>query len=159
MEVIIIIVGVILLILGLAGCILPVLPGPVLAYLALVMLMFLPEEPFTINFLIIWALVTALVTLLDYVVPIYGTKKLGGSRSGINGSVIGVVVGFIFLGPLGLIIGPLIGAYLGELIAGKQNRVALRSALGSFIGFLAGTFIKIIVVLIMTYHFIDGVIS
>ncbi|MFP4471288.1 MAG: DUF456 domain-containing protein [Bacteroidales bacterium] len=159
MEVIIIIIGVILLILGLAGCILPVLPGPVLAYLALVMLMFLPEEPFTINFLIIWALVTALVTLLDYVVPIYGTKKLGGSRSGINGSVIGVVVGFIFLGPLGLIIGPLIGAYLGELIAGKQNRVALRSAFGSFLGFLAGTFIKIIVVLIMTYHFIDGVIS
>lgn len=159
MEVIIIVIGVILLILGLAGCILPVLPGPVLAYLALVMLMFLPEEPFTINFLIIWALVTALVTLLDYVVPIYGTKKLGGSRSGINGSVIGVVVGFIFLGPLGLIIGPFIGAYLGELIAGKQNRVALRSALGSFLGFLAGTFIKIIVVLIMTYHFIDGIIS
>ena len=159
MEIIIIIIGVILLILGLAGCILPVLPGPVLAYLALVLLMFLPEEPFTINFLIIWALITALVTLLDYVVPIYGTKKLGGSRSGINGSVVGVVVGFIFLGPLGLIIGPLIGAYLGELIAGKQNRVALRSALGSFLGFLAGTFIKIIVVLIMTYHFIDGLIS
>lgn len=159
METIIIIAGVLLLILGLLGSVLPVLPGPILGYAALLILMLLPEPVFTSQFLIIWAVVTILVTLLDYVVPVYGTKRLGGSKSGVNGSVIGVVIGFIFLGPLGLIIGPFLGAYIGELIAGKQSRVALRSAVGSFIGFLAGTFIKVIIVLIMSYHFVNALIS
>lgn len=159
METIIIIAGVLLLILGLLGSVLPVLPGPILGYAALLLLLLLPEPVFTARFLVIWAVVTILVTLLDYVVPVYGTKRLGGSKSGVNGSVIGVVIGFIFLGPLGLIIGPFIGAYLGELIAGKQARVALRSAIGSFIGFLAGTFIKVILVLIMSYHFVNALIS
>ncbi len=159
METLIIIAGIILLILGLAGSILPVLPGPVLGYAALPALMFLPEPPFTEGFLVVWGVVTALVTALDYVVPVYGTKKLGGSSWGINGSVVGVVVGFVFLGPFGLIVGPFFGAYLGELIGGRQNRIAFRAALGSFIGFLAGTFIKIILVLIFVYYFIDGIVS
>lgn len=159
METVIIIIGAVLLLLGIAGSILPVLPGPVLGYLGLIVLMFLPEPPFTDTFLINWGMVVLIVTVLDYVVPVWGTKKLGGSRWGINGSIIGVIVGFFFLGPFGLIIGPFLGAYIGELLAGKNTRIAWRSALGSFLGFLAGTFIKLILVLIMTYYFIDGLVG
>lgn len=159
METVIIIIGAILLFLGIIGSILPVLPGPVLGYLGLIVLMFLPDPPFTDTFLINWGIVVLIVTVLDYVVPVWGTKKLGGSRWGINGSIIGLIVGFFFLGPFGLIIGPFLGAYLGELLAGKTTRIAWRSALGSFLGFLAGTFIKLILVLIMVYHFIDGLVS
>jgi uncharacterized protein len=158
METLIIIAGVVLLLVGLIGCIAPVLPGPVIAYMGLVVLQFLPEPVFSVNFLITWGVVVVLITLLDYVVPVWGTKKFGGSKSGVNGSIAGAVIGFLFFPPLGLIIGPFAGAYLGELVAGKNSRIALRSAFGSFIGFLAGTFIKIIAVLIMIYHFINGLV-
>jgi uncharacterized protein len=158
METLIIIAGVVLLLVGFIGCIAPVLPGPVIAYMGLVVLQFLPEPVFSVNFLITWGVVVVLITLLDYVVPVWGTKKFGGSKSGVNGSIAGAVIGFLFFPPLGLIIGPFAGAYLGELVAGKNSRIALRSAFGSFIGFLAGTFIKIIAVLIMIYHFINGLV-
>lgn len=158
MEVLIILLGSILLILGIIGCIAPVLPGPVLGYLGLITLQFMPEPVFTNQFLITWGILVALVTALDYIIPIWGTKKFGGSKSGINGSIAGAIIGFLFFPPFGLIIGPFLGAYIGELIAGKDSRFALRSAFGSFIGFLAGTFIKLIVVFIMVYHFIDGLI-
>lgn len=78
---------------------------------------------------------------------------------GVNGSIIGMVVGFIFLGPFGLIIGTFLGAWFGELIAGKSAQIALKAALGSFLGFLAGTFVKIISVLIILFYFITGLIN
>lgn len=159
METLIIIIGIILLLAGIVGCIIPALPGPVLAYLSLVVLQFTPDPPFTLNFLIIWALVISLITLLDYVIPIYGTKKFGGSKSGVNGSIIGAIIGFLFLPPLGLILGPFIGALVGELLAGKNSHLALKAAIGSFIGFLAGIFMKIIVVLIVSYHFFSALIG
>lgn len=159
METLLIIVGAVLLIVGLIGCIVPVLPGPVLGYLGLVVLQFLPEPAFKTDFLVTWGIVVGLVTLLDYYVPIWGTKRFGGSRAGVNGSIIGAIIGFLFFPPLGIIIGPFFGAYIGELIGGQSSQHAWRSALGSFMGFLAGTFMKIIVVLIMIYNFIDGLIG
>ena len=158
MEITIIIIGAILLLVGLIGCFVPVLPGPVFGYLALVLLYFLPQAAITPGFLITWGIITLIITLLDYLIPAWGTKKFGGSKSGINGSIAGAILGFLFFPPLGLIIGPFVGAYLGELIAGKQSRLALRSAFGSFLGFLAGTFIKLIAVLIMTYHFVSALV-
>ena len=82
------------------------------------------EPPFTANFIVMWALITAGVTLLDYYVPIWGTKKLGGSKKGIWGATFGLVIGIFFFPPLGLIIGPFIGAVIGELIAGKDTNTA-----------------------------------
>jgi hypothetical protein len=158
MEVLIIIIGAILLLLALVGCFVPVLPGPALGYLALVLLYFLPQAVLTPGFLFAWGIITLIITLLDYLVPAWGTKKFGGSKSGINGSIAGAIIGFLFFPPLGLILGPFVGAFLGELIAGKNSEVALRSAFGSFLGFLAGTFIKIIAVLIMSYHFVSALV-
>lgn len=158
MEIFIITIGAILLILGIIGCVVPALPGPVLGYLGLVALQFMPEPVFTNQFLVTWGILVALITVLDYVIPIWGTKKFGGSRAGVNGSLAGAIIGFLFFPPFGLIIGPFLGAYIGELISGKDSKIALRSAFGSFIGFLAGTFIKLILVFIMVYHFIDGLI-
>ena len=150
--------GVILTIAGIVGCILPLIPGPPLGYAALLIVHFTLDEPFTANFLIMWLLLTIVVTLLDYYVPIWGTQKFGGSRSGIWGSTIGLVIGLFFFPPFGMIIGPFIGAVAGELISGKNTSAALRSGLGSFLGFVAGTVMKLAVSLIMGFYFFKAII-
>lgn len=145
--------GTIILIIGIIGCILPVIPGQVLSWSSLLILQLTSDPPFTARFIVIWALVTAGVTLLDYYVPIWGTKKLGGSKKGIWGATIGLIVGIFFFPPFGLIVGPFVGAYLGEIIDGKDSNTAFRSGLGSFIGFVAGTMMKLAISFIMGYHF------
>ncbi len=139
---------------GLIGSIIPVIPGPSLSYVALLILHFTGTTTFTTRFLIIWAVIVVVVTAIDYVVPAYGTKKLGGSRRGIWGSVIGLILGIIFFPPLGIIIGPLLGAFLGELSAGKDSNKAFLSAVGSFLGFLFGTILKLIISGFLAYFYI-----
>jgi uncharacterized protein YqgC (DUF456 family) len=148
-----IILGAILLILGIIGSFAPVLPGPPLSYAALLMLMLTDKAPFTTRFLVIWAIVAVVILILDYVIPAIGTKKFGGTKYGQWGSMAGVVIG-IFLGPPGIIAGPFLGAILGELIGGKDMNFAIKSGIGSFLGFLAGTFIKLLYALVMAYFFI-----
>jgi len=146
--------GIILLVVGIIFSILPVIPGQVLSWGSMLILQLQAEPPFTARFLAIWALITAGVTLLDYFVPIWGTKKLGGSKSGIWGATIGLIIGIFFFPPFGLIIGPFVGAFVGELVAGKDNRTAFKSGLGSFLGFVAGTMMKLAISFIMGYYFI-----
>lgn len=153
-----IIIGAIFIFIGIIGCFIPVLPGPPLGYVGLLMLQLMDDPPFTTRFLLIWAAITAIVTFLDYVIPVYGTKKFGGSKRGVWGSVIGLVVGIFFFPPFGIIIGPLLGALVGELSAGKESSVAIRSAFGSFVGFLAGTMIKLIATGFMAYYFIESLV-
>ena len=141
---------------GFVGCILPIVPGPPLSYIGLLVLQLKEDPPFGILFMVIWAAVTIAVAVLDYFVPIYGTKKLGGSKKGIIGSALGLLVGLFFFPPFGIIIGPLLGALLGEMVEGKKHRDAMRSALGSFLGFLAGTVIKLIASGMMAYYFISS---
>jgi uncharacterized protein YqgC (DUF456 family) len=138
---------------GLAGCVLPFLPGPPLCYLALLLQQLQSDPPYTTKFLVIWAVVTAVVTGLDYVIPIYGTKKFGGTRYGMWGCIIGLIAGLWF-GPFGIILGPFVGALIGELIANRSSDQALRAAFGSFVGFLAGTLLKLIACFVMIYYFI-----
>lgn len=140
---------------GLAGCILPFLPGPPLCYLALLLQQFRAEPPFTSKFLWIWAGVTVGVVIIEYVIPVYGTKKFGGTKYGVWGCTIGLVVG-LFFGPIGIIAGPFIGALVGELIGNANSDQAMKAALGSFIGFLAGTVLKLIICGVMTYHYISS---
>ena len=154
MEITLIILGVLLLIAGFLGCFLPVLPGPPLAYGSLILLQLTDKEPYTSNFLVIWAVITLAVVLADYYIPIWGTKKFGGTKGGTWGATIGLVIGLFFIPPFGIIIGPFVGAYLGELINGQDNRLALRSAIGSFIGFIAGTVMKLGVVAVISFYFI-----
>ncbi len=145
--------GILLLLLGILGAILPVLPGPPLNYAALLLLHFTERYQFSLRFLLVWAVVTIVVSLLDYVIPVWGTKKFGGSKRGIWGSVIGLVAGIIFFPPWGILIGPIVGAVVGEFTAGKGHQAALRSGLGSFIGFVAGTLLKLIVSGMMAWQF------
>ncbi|GAB4314095.1 MAG: DUF456 domain-containing protein [Bacteroidales bacterium] len=153
-DIVIAVIGSVLVLLGIIGCILPVLPGQIISWLALLLLQFSSEPPFTARFLVIWALITAGVTLLDYYVPVWGTKKLGGSKSGVWGATIGLVLGIFFFPPLGLIVGPFAGAVVGELIGGNDSKTAFRAGLGSFVGFLTGTMMKLTISVVMGYYFV-----
>ncbi len=120
---------------GLAGCILPVIPGPPFSFLALIILSWAKDwEPFSSTFLIIMAGLTILLTILDYVVPVRGAKKYGASKLGLWGSIIGMLIGLFFFPPLGMFIGAIVGAFAGELIAGKEVKKALRAGWGIFVG-------------------------
>ena len=159
MDYILIGFGIVLLIIGILGCILPVIPGPPLNYAGLLLLHFTSKYQFSTKFLILWLIITAVVYALDYVIPAWGTKKFGGSKAGVLGSVIGLVVGLFFFPPFGIIAGPFIGAIAGELLSGKDSAVALKSGLGSFIGFLLGTLLKLIVSGMMTWYFFKELIT
>ena len=151
------ILAVLIMLAGIAGCILPFLPGPPLSFIALLLLQLKQVSPFTTNFLLIWAGITVVVTLLDYFIPIYGTKKFGGSAYGAWGSAIGLIIG-LFFPPVGIIVGPFAGAFIGEMIASNNSHVAFKAALGSFLGFLVGTLLKLVVCLVMAWYLVMAII-
>jgi uncharacterized protein YqgC (DUF456 family) len=153
MDYILIGLGIILMITGLLGCVLPLLPGPPLNYAGLLLLHFTTGFQFSTRFLVIWGIVTVVVYALDYVIPVWGTKKFGGSKRGVWGSMIGLIAGMFFFPPFGIIIGPFAGAVIGELTAGKDSKAALKSGFGSFVGFLTGTILKLIASGMMTWYF------
>ncbi len=155
MDALWLVLGVLLMVGGLAGCILPFLPGPPLCYAALLIQQLQANPPYTTRFLVTWAIIAGVITALDYVIPIYGTKKFGGTKYGMWGCVIGLVAG-LWLGPVGIIVGPFIGALAGELIANSGSDQALRAAIGSFIGFLVGTLLKLIACFVMIWYFIKA---
>jgi len=152
METIIIILGALLILAGLLGSFLPVLPGPPISYVGLLLLQLTSTPPFSVQFLIIWALIVIAIMLLDNVVPAWGARKYGGSPYGVWGSILGLIAGFFFP-PLGIIIGPIVGAFIGEMAGGKTSDQALKAAWGSFVGFLAGTLMKVIASGMMGYYF------
>ena len=148
MDIALAVLGSALVLLGFIGSILPVIPGPPISWVGLLLLKWTHYitdhgEAYG-NALWILLFFVILVTILDYVVPIMGTKKYGGSKRGVWGATIGVVVG-LFFGPPGIIIGPFLGAYIGEITTGKKERDALRAAWGSFVGFLLGVGMKLMV--------------
>ncbi len=154
MDYVLIAIGVLFIISGILGCVLPVLPGPPLSYIGLLFLHFTEKYQFSTRFLIIWAVVTVVVYLLDYAIPVWGTKRFGGSKRGIWGSIIGLVVGLFFFPPFGIIIGPFAGAVIGELSTGKDSGAALKSGFGSFAGFLIGVILKLTVSGMMAWYFV-----
>jgi len=158
MDILWIVLGIILILVGLVGCIVPGIPGPPLGYLSLLLLQLKEESPFSVKFLIVWAIIALMVTALDYIVPALGTKRFGGSRQGVWGAVIGIVVGIFVFPPFGIIIGPLIGALLGEYLAGKNSEAAMRSAFGTFIGFMSGVVLKLIVTAVMAWYFFANIV-
>lgn len=147
------ILGIVLILAGIAGCILPVIPGPPLSWAGLLLLHWTRFAQFSAAFLLVMACLAIAVTVLDYLIPVWGTKKFGGSKAGMWGATIGIFAGIFFFPPVGIIVGPFIGAVLGEIIAGKESGPALKAGLGSFIGFLLSTGLKLGVSLTMAYYF------
>ena len=153
MDYLLIFLGIVFIIGGILGSVLPFLPGPPLSFTGLLLLHFTEDYQFSRRFLIIWAVITAITYLIDYFIPIWGTKRFGGSRQGIWGSIIGLIAGIFFFPPFGIIIGPFAGAVLGELVAGKTSSAAFRAGVGSFVGFLIGTLIQLIAAGLMAWYF------
>ncbi len=156
MDIFLLILAFLCMLLALIGCILPGLPGAPIAYAGLWIAQATDRVDFSWQTLLLWGIATVVVTVLDYVVPALGTKQFGGTRWGIWGSTIGVVVG-LFLGPWGVILGPLVGAILGELLGGKELAKALRAGWGSFVGLFFGTILKLIVCGLMTLALIHAI--
>lgn len=147
MDILLVILGFVLMLTGILGSFLPVLPGPPISWVGLLLLHLTAVIPMDLLFLGITLGIAILVVALDYIIPVMGTKKFGGSKAGVIGTTIGLVVALLFpiLGIFGIIVWPFIGALVGELINKSDHKTALKSALGSFLGFLTGTFIKFVV--------------
>lgn len=145
----------ILMVVGLLGVILPVLPGVPLAWLGLFIYALVTGfERISVATIVIFFVLMVLALVLDFVAPMLGAKKYQASKFGVIGAFLGFVVGIFVLGFWGIILGPLFGAFLGELIARGRPKQALGSALGAFLGFIAGTLFKVVLILVMAGFFI-----
>ena len=156
MDVVLLILAGMCLIVGIIGCIVPGLPGVPVAYVGLWIAQASERVDFSWQMLLIWGIVTVVVSVLDYVVPAWGTKRFGGTKYGVWGSTIGVFAG-LFFGAIGVIVGSLAGAIIGELIGGKEVAEALRAGWGSFIGLLFGTVLKLVCCGLMTVQLIQAI--
>ncbi len=148
MDILLFVAGIACLLTGLAGAILP-LPGPPLSFAGLILLHISKFAEFSNTVLYSLGFVTIVIAVLDYYIPIWGTKKFGGTRYGAIGATLGLLVGFFFIPAVGMFVGTFLGALIGELIGGSQIKSALKSAVGSFVGFLTGIVMKVILCLIM----------
>ena len=153
MDWILIILGLILTLAGIIGCIIPSIPGPPLNFIALMLLNWVDAAIFTREFMITFFVAVVAVTVIDYSLPIISGKAYGASRYGIWGSMIGMLVGIIFFPPFGMLIGIILGAIVGELYAGKENSDALRAGLYTFLISIFLIVIKLILSALMSYHF------
>jgi uncharacterized protein YqgC (DUF456 family) len=152
--------AVLLFMLGLAGTVLPVLPGAPLLWLGMLVYgLFTGFAELTVGFYVWQGVAVVLTLVIDYVATAYGTKRYGGSAAAIYGSVAGIVTGPFILGPLGLVVGPFAGALIGELATGKRAEAAFRAAFGTLIGLLGGTVLKVAVEIGMIVGFFWAILS
>ena len=160
---VLIVAAILLSLIGIVGAVVPGIAGTPFSFLALLAMSFVDGIDYSTRFLLIMGLIGALVFAMDYVVPIWGTKKFGGTKAGVRGSTIGLFLGlfitFVFpIGFIAVLLGPFIGAYIGEKSAGTADHLAWKSALGSFVGFLLGTGIKIVYACVCIYFIVRDLI-
>ncbi|MDA9089798.1 DUF456 domain-containing protein [Maribacter arcticus] len=157
MDIFLLLLGFILMLVGIIGSFLPILPGPPISWVGLLLLHSTSVIDLTWTFLGITLAIALLVFALDYVIPAIGTKKFGGTKAGVIGTTVGLVVALFFpiLGPFGIIIWPFIGALVGELLNKADKKTATKAAFGSFLGFLTGTFMKFLVAIVYLGMFIS----
>jgi len=155
MDIALLIIGLLLCFVGIIGSFLPILPGPPVSWLGLLLLHLTTVVTQDWWFLGITGAIALIVFALDYVIPAMGTKKFGGTKAGMIGTTIGLIVGILAPIPFGIIIGPFLGAFIGELSSKADNKTALKAAFGSFLGFLTGTFMKFVVAMVFFGLFIQ----
>ena len=157
MDLLLLLLAILCLIVGFLGAFLP-LPGPPLSFAGLILLECTRYADFSSGLLWTLGILTLIVVAVDYYIPIWGIKKFGGSKAGMWGSTIGLLVG-MFLGPWGIFIGAFVGGLLGELAAGRDSATATRAAFGSFIGFLFGIVLKVALCGVMIWYAVGAVVA
>ena len=158
-DTLLIIFAVLLLVVGAIGTVAPVLPGLPLSWGGLLMLKFIPSTQDDISWLtiVILGIVAVVITVLDNILPVWGTKKMGGNKRVVWGATIGLLFGF-FLGPWGIIFGPFVGAFAGGLLSGTKFLHAAKHATGAFLGYITGLVLKLITVGLIIFFFVWAVL-
>ncbi|NQX84567.1 MAG: DUF456 domain-containing protein [Flavobacteriaceae bacterium] len=154
MDLILLLVSAILIVLGVIGSFLPILPGPLTSWIGFLLFHLRSDIAMNWTFLSITLFFALLIWLLDYIIPILGTKRFGGSKAGMIGTTIGLIIGLIFPIPFGIILGPFLGALIGELVYNADTQTAIKAAFGSLLGFITSTFLKFVVAMIYLGLFI-----
>lgn len=159
LEILLFVFAAVLMVAGIIGCIVPFLPGPPLSYAALLLVHFTDPVQFSTKFLVVWLLVVIVVGIIEYFIPLWGAKQFGGTQAGMWGSAIGCVIGIIFLPPAGIIIGTVVGAFIGEiLVHGSDIALAIKSAIGALVGFVLGTALKLTVCFVMAFYMVKEIV-
>ena len=153
MEIVLIVISFLLVMGGLLGCILPVLPGPPLAYVGLLVAHITDKVEFSTVQLVSWLVLVIVLQVLDYVTPMLGSKYTGGSEYGNRGCIAGTILGLFFM-PWGIVAGPFVGAVLGEMLGGKDLRHSLKAGFGTFLGVVFGVLLKIVFCFYFLYELI-----
>ena len=143
MEYLFIFLALVFAVTGLLGAVLPVLPGPPVAFAALLMLLLCDGNDITMTQMIVAGVFAIVITVLDYVAPVWFAKRSGGSKGGTWGATIGLVAGLL-AGPVGVVVGPFVGAFIGELLAKTPKDKAFGVACMTFIAFMLTTGIKLV---------------
>ena len=160
MDIFLLILGALIMLLGLVGSFLPVLPGPLTGWLGLLVLHLTDAMPMNYTFLGITLGVALVIWVLDYIIPAMGTKKFGGSKAGAVGTTVGLILGLLSPIPLGFIIGAFLGAFVGEMTHNSEDvSRALKAAFGSFLGFLASTTLKFVVSVIFLVLYVTKLVT
>ena len=160
MGFLIIVFVVLLLIIGIAGSIIPVLPGPPISFLGLLIFHFFTSYQIDVDVLWLLAAAVSIITFLDYWLQVYGVKRFGGGKKAINGTILGLVLGFFIFPPFGVIIGPFIGAFIGARMEVKEDlSSAMKIALGALAGFLGGTLLKFTLSIYIAVLFVNQFFS
>lgn len=159
METIGLILSMLLVLTGFLGSILPILPGPPLSFIGLLLYALLQNfsPPLTLPLMIVLLIVTIGVTIIDYLLPLISAKRYGTSKWGILGAVGGMIIG-TFFSPFGLILGAFMGALLVEWFVSRNDRQALKAGLGIMVGTILGIGLKLGVSGIMAYYLIRATI-
>lgn len=159
MSIIGMVLAVVFFTVGVIGTLLPALPGAPLIWLGMLIYgLFVNFNNLPWTFFLGQGLAVALIFLIDYLAGIWGVKRYGGSKAAVWGSVLGGLLGVLFLGPFGLIFGPFIGAVAGELYQKSPLDRAFQVGIGTLIGFLGGTVLKLAVEMLMIVWFFTTVL-
>lgn len=139
----------VMVLVGIAGTVLPALPGAALVLAGIVMGAWIDD--FTrvgAGVVAVVAVLAALAWALDYVAALLGAKKAGASREAVVGAAIGTVAG-VFMGLVGVLFMPLVGAAVGEFIARRDHARAMRVGVATWIGMMVGMLGKVVIVFVM----------
>ena len=154
-DIILLTIGLLLCILGIIGSFIPIIPGPLTSWTGILLINLTESIKFNIQFVLITFIVALIVSILDYLIPMLGVKKLGGSKGGLIGASFGLIIGIIIIGPVGLLLGSFIGAITGEMLSKKTFFESIKPALGSIMGVLIGSGIKFCLSMAYLFFFLN----